>query len=129
MNGISVADGRGKDVIMNFQFDGFGNDNKTFYTDSNGLEMQKRILDFRPMWNYSGDQNISSNYYPVGSAIAIRNKEMARQATVMVERSTGGSAHLKAPGNIEIMHSRRLIKDDDRGVEEPLNETDSHGDG
>lgn len=27
------------------------NTNSTFYTDSNGLEMQKRILNFRPTWD------------------------------------------------------------------------------
>ena len=55
LNGININDGRGKDSIMNFHFENFGYANKTFFTDSNGLEMQKRIIDYRPLWEYSGD--------------------------------------------------------------------------
>jgi len=42
----------------------------------------------------------------------------------MTERSTAGSAEL-IPGTIEIILNRRLVYDDNRGVSEPLNETDS----
>lgn len=49
--------------------------------------------------------NVSSNYFPVDSAIAIRdhdlNKPISLQATVMNERSQGGSAGLYG-SNIEI---------------------------
>ena len=48
--------------------------NRVFYTDSNGLEMQTRIQDQRPNFNLSTVQNISSNYYPVNSAIAMRHE-------------------------------------------------------
>ena len=37
-------------MVANFHVLNFDND-KTFYTDSNGLEMQKRILNYRPTWN------------------------------------------------------------------------------
>jgi lysosomal alpha-mannosidase len=70
--------------------------------------------------------NISANYYPINSAIALRDFENNKQATVLTERSTGGSAEL-IKGTIEIIQNRRLIKDDNRGVSEPLNETDSQG--
>jgi hypothetical protein len=42
-----------------------------FYTDSNGLEMQERVINYRPTWDLSTDEYASSNYYPVNSAIAI----------------------------------------------------------
>jgi len=42
----------------------------------------------------------------------------------MTEKSTGGSAEL-IKGTIEIMQNRRLIRDDNKGVCEPLNEKDS----
>lgn len=35
--------------------------------------MQKRILNYRPTWTLSTDMTVSSNYYPINSAIAIRD--------------------------------------------------------
>ena len=59
----------GYEVIAEFKVSDFYN-NGTFYTDSNGLEMQERILNFRPTWdlqaNYNqSNENITANYYPV----------------------------------------------------------------
>ena len=42
--------------------------------------------------------------------------------TVMNDRSQGGS--VIEDGTIELTHHRRLLVDDDRGVDEPLNEID-----
>lgn len=72
INGIPLSD-RGKEVTVNFYSYNISNNN-TFYTDSNGLEMQQRILNFRPTWNFTPQQNISGNYYPVNTAIAIRDE-------------------------------------------------------
>ena len=71
---IPIIDNKGKDVMVNFRMlDGF-NANKTFWTDSNALEMQERRLNYNPRFPWSPDaQNISSNFYPVDSAIAIRD--------------------------------------------------------
>jgi hypothetical protein len=33
--------------------------------------MQERIIDFRPTWNFSTDEHVSGNYYPINQAIAI----------------------------------------------------------
>jgi len=44
----------------------------------------------------------------------------------MNERSQAGSATLQK-GMIELIHNRRLLFDDDRGVDEALNETDAEG--
>ena len=38
------------EVVAQFKLRDFKN-NGTFYSDSNGLEMQKRILNLRPDWN------------------------------------------------------------------------------
>ena len=46
---------------------------ETFYTDSNGLEMQKRKLNERPDYTLSTNMTVSSNYYPINSAIALRD--------------------------------------------------------
>lgn len=73
----------------------------TFYTDSNGLEMQKRVLNERQDFTLVTDEFASSNYYPINSAIAIRSPATNMQLTVMNDRSQGGS--VLENGSIEIM--------------------------
>lgn len=89
--------------------------------------MQKRVLNYRPTWDLelTANQNITANYYPVGSGIAIRDDDW--QLTVMNTRAQGGSVINN--GRIELMHNRRINVDDDRGMGEPLNETDANGNG
>ena len=78
-------------MISNFHLANFDN-NKTFYTDSNGLEMQERILNHRPTWNLSENykkdkqvENITANYYPITTAISMKDKD--RIFTVMNDRA------------------------------------------
>jgi alpha-mannosidase len=49
-----------------------------FFTDSNGLEMQQRKLNSRDGWSMTHEpgMNITSNFYPVTSAIAIRDENI-----------------------------------------------------
>jgi lysosomal alpha-mannosidase len=70
--------------------------------------METRILNYRPTWHFkpSSHQNISLNYYPVTSAIAVRDRETANQLTVMTTRTQGGT--VLDNGKIELMQSRRL---------------------
>jgi len=42
----------GREVTVNFEAKDFDNQDE-FWTDSNGLAMQKRILNYRPTWNIS----------------------------------------------------------------------------
>ena len=56
--------GKGMEVTANWKSADINNE-ETFYTDANGLEMQKRILNYRPTWEWTGRQNISSNFFPV----------------------------------------------------------------
>lgn len=102
--------------------------NNTFFTDSNGLQMQKRILNYRPTWdikkNYNdSNENITANYYPVNSAVQMRDLKQNKIFTIMNDRSQAGSA-LEA-GQIQLMQNRRIAADDHRGMGEYLNETDS----
>lgn len=92
--------------------------------------MQKRILNYRPTWTLDTDMTVSSNYYPINSAIAIRDTastDSPVQMTVMNDRAQGGSSIDN--GSIELMQNRRLLYDDDRGLDEPLDETQSNGKG
>lgn len=87
--------------------------------------MQKRVLNKRPDFTTNDHQNVSSNYYPVNSAIAIIDTEKQLQLVVNNDRSQGGSVLKDA--TIEFMINRRLHHDDGRGVGEDLNEEDSMG--
>ena len=87
--------------------------------------MQERILNYRESFNFSSYEMVSGNYYPINSAIAIRDSKL--QMTVLNDRSQGGS--VLEEGRIELMQNRRLLYDDDRGVDEALNETDEFGNG
>ncbi len=116
----------GQEVVIQFYTPDIDN-NKTFYTDSQGLEMQKRILDYRPTWNFTTNLTATQNYYPINSAIAIKDVANGNQLTLMSTRAQGGSSLKK--GTVELMHNRRLFFDDWRGVGEALNETDEYGNG
>lgn len=112
----------GQEVTVNFHAPGIKNKG-VFYTDSNGLEMQERTLNYRPTWNLTikdGGLNVTANYYPINSAIAVQDLQTKMQMVVMNDRAQGGSV-LK-DGRIEFMQNRRSTKDDSRGVDEPIDE-------
>lgn len=119
-------DNHGREVTVNWKAFNIKNGG-VFYTDSNGLEMQQRMLNYRPTWNFSSFEQVSSNYYPVNSGIAIVDEKSKLQMTILNDRSQGGS--VVQEGRIELMQNRRLFKDDDRGVDEPLDEVDQYGNG
>lgn len=86
----------GHEVVVEFSSPGLDNQ-ETFYTDANGLDMQKRILNYRPTWNvsdnYDGSNvNITANFYPVNSAIQIRDAAQKKTLTVMNDRSQAGTS-------------------------------------
>lgn len=66
-------DRTGKDIVVDwFLMDDFDTNN-TFWVDSNGLEMVKKTLYQRKDYNYSANGTVAGNYYPVTSAIAVRD--------------------------------------------------------
>jgi len=120
----------GKEVTVNWvMYDKF-DANTTFWSDSNGLEMQQRVVRSEPSSGNVTTQNASSNYYPVTTAIAIRdhNFKSKMQMTVMNDRTQGGSANLRKNA-IELLQQRRLPQDDNLGLKEALNEKDQSGHG
>lgn len=121
-------DVQGKDVTVNWRmYDGF-EANGTFWTDSNGLEMQERHLHFRDSQRANHIQNISSNYYPVQGGIAIRDavNHSNKEVVIMNDRLQGGSADL-TKSTIELMQNRVILEKDVHGLDEPLIEKDSSG--
>jgi len=51
------------------------NNQDVFYTDSNALEMQRRVYDKRPDFNFNTFEKASGSYYPINSAVAIVDTE------------------------------------------------------
>jgi lysosomal alpha-mannosidase len=109
-------------------YDGFDS-NQTFYHDQNGLEMVERRIDYNPRFEWPKELNsLAANFYPVTSAIAMRDKAKGRQVTIFNDRTQAATAGLNK-GTFELMQHRRMIQDDGKGVMEPLNETDSKNGG
>nr|XP_054394464.1 lysosomal alpha-mannosidase isoform X8 [Pongo abelii] len=116
---IPVGDTWGKEVIS--RFDTPLETKGRFYTDSNGREILERRRDYRPTWKLNQTEPVAGNYYPVNTRIYITDGNM--QLTVLTDRSQGGSS--LRDGSLELMVHRRLLKDDGRGVSEPLMENGS----
>ena len=116
------ADRKGHEVTVNFACSDIRNGG-VFYTDANGLAMQKRVLNHRDTWDLqvAPGMEVTANYYPVGTAIAIVDEYTGHSLVVMNDRAQGGSASL-VDGHIELMQNRRIFEDDGRGVGEALNE-------
>ncbi|XP_025413400.1 lysosomal alpha-mannosidase-like isoform X2 [Sipha flava] len=112
-------DSIGKEVITRFHIPFYQN-NQTFYTDSNGREMLKRVLNYRPSFSLKDNlENVSGNYYPITSRITLTDNRT--RFSVLNDRSQGGTSLQN--GQIELMVHRRLFFDDAFGVDEALNET------
>lgn len=92
----------------------------TFYTDSNGRELLKRVRNFRPTWRLNLTEPVASNYYPVTSKILIRDPSDDVELAVLTDRAQGGSS--LNDGEIELMVHRNCLHDDAFGVGESLDE-------
>ncbi|XP_075222185.1 lysosomal alpha-mannosidase-like [Lycorma delicatula] len=110
----------GKEVVIRYKIPEL-NSNETFFTDSNGREMIRRIRNKRESWTINmGNSTVSSNYYPVTSRIMIQDGET--QMSIIPDRPEGGTS--LNDGEIELMVHRQLIYDDELGVGEPLIENE-----
>ena len=132
MDSLPQIDWRGFEVVVDFSLKGFEN-NQTFFTDSNGLEMQQRWLNYRPTWdlihtNYKDSlENVTANYFPINSAISMVDVNNGKKFTVMNDRPQSGSALHE--GGVQFMQNRRIPDDDGRGMGEWVNEMDQWNNG
>lgn len=116
---INISDGNGKEVITRYTTN--LNTAGLWYSDSNGIELIQRTRNARADWNYTVTEPVAGNYVPVDTFTYIKDVNEDWQVTVLVDRSRS-SASL-ADGQIETMLHRRCLKDDGRGVGEPLNDS------
>ncbi|XP_017099033.2 lysosomal alpha-mannosidase-like [Drosophila bipectinata] len=107
----------GNEVVITFtsEIDSEG----VVYTDANGREMIRREKDKREGFTPELDrQPTAGNYYPITSRIALQDSK--KRMAVLNDRAQGGTSMQN--GQIELMLHRRLVRDDDKGVGEVLNE-------
>lgn len=116
---IPIGDGIGKEVINRVIW-GEVSTSDTFYTDSNGREILKRVKDSRETWHLLNQEPVAGNYYPVNSRLMIHT-DNDFTAALFNDRSQGGTS--LQDGHMELMIHRRLLHDDAFGVGEALNET------
>jgi alpha-mannosidase len=111
----------GKEVIVKYK-SGLATEG-TFYADANGREMVKRQYNARGASYPKLDvgEPVAGNYYPVNNMIALQDQKMDAELVVLTDVTQGGAS--LAPGEVELMVHRRIQVDDNRGVQEPLNET------
>lgn len=100
-NLLYYRDHVGKEIINRFKTQ--LESDSTFYTDSNGREILKRVRNFRPTWKLSVLEPVSANYYPVTSKIFIRDEKQNIEFAVLTDRAQGGSS--LNDGEIELMVS------------------------
>jgi alpha-mannosidase len=110
----------GKEVIVKYT-SGIKSEG-TWYTDSNGKEMVKRLYNKRgPSYPapYNISEPVAGNYYPVNAMMSLDDGK--NELSILTDASQGGAS--LADGSLEFMVHRRVLADDSRGVQEPLNET------
>ena len=76
-------DKTGKDVVVDwFLMDGFDT-NEQFWVDTNGLQMVPKTLNSRQEYQLNTQRSVSANFYPITSAIAVRdfNQSMVSDAS------------------------------------------------
>ena len=94
-----------------------------FYTDANGLEPMKRIVD-----NFDYEETTrpktGGNFYPVTSYISIRDENGGNhKVTLFTDRPEGGSGFL--PGSLSLTLQRKSYGTDNKGLIENMKETES----
>lgn len=97
VGGIPIADNVGKEIVSRFHTD--INSAGTFYTDSNGREMLKRIRNHRDTWKVNIREPVAGNYYPVTAKIAIEDSAM--RLAILTDRSQGGTSLVD--GSVDLM--------------------------
>eukprot|EP00899_Mesostigma_viride_P025314 jgi/Mesvir1/5968/Mv00723-RA.2 len=115
---VPTEDDNGKEVVS-ILTSSIHNEDKSFWTDSNGRDMIKRVVNHRDTWELDVTEPVAGNFYPVNSAAVLRDD--TTQLSVLVDRAIGvGSTEA---GQLQFLLHRRILFDDHRGVDEALNET------
>jgi len=101
--------------------------------------MMRRIKDFRRGYAYNVTEPVASNFYPMNFAIAIRQRYLTRQyydndyknfhakdKILALYGDRPQSSGTMNTGEMMVIMNRRSIRDDARGVDEPIFEKSSN---
>jgi hypothetical protein len=94
------------------------------YTDSQGINMLKRIKDTRPNYKYEITEKITSNFYPITSVVSLHETENENNM-ISIYSDRAQSVGVIEKGQIQIICQRFSTVDDWKGVGEPLYENSS----
>ena len=92
-----------------------------FFTDSNGLYMMKRYKNYSTKFEYTHNETVSNNFFPVTTCASIKDKDMKLNLFVDRPQSIGC---LRA-GEIIVILNRQSTADDFKGLGEKLYENES----
>lgn len=108
----------GLEVILRLQSD--IDSNSTWYTDSEGLELQQRLRNRHVNYPHVVTEPVASNYYPCNLFSVINSSTSNKSLSVVADYSRATAS--LSDGELEFLMIRRLLFDDNRGVAQPLNE-------
>ena len=94
------------------------------FTDSQGLNMIRRIKDIRPNYKYQLTEKITSNFYPITSVASLHETENENNM-ISIYCDRAQSVGVVEKGQIQIICQRFSTVDDWKGVGEPLYENSS----
>ena len=94
------------------------------YTDSQGINMLRRIKDTRPNYKYELTEKITSNFYPITSVVSLHETENENNM-ISIYSDRAQSVGVVEKGQIQIICQRFSTVDDWKGVGEPLYENSS----
>ncbi len=104
---IPISDGIGKEIISKYSTD-ITNTQDTFYTDSNGRQMMKRVRNYRPTWALNVTEPVAGNYYPVNSRMYIKddkNQQVFGISALKLVFSSLKKTQLRVPTLIGYVHA------------------------
>ena len=94
------------------------------FTDSQGINMLRRIKDTRPNYKYELTEKITSNFYPITSVVSLHETENENNI-ISIYSDRAQSAGVVEKGQIQLICQRFSTVDDWKGVGEPLYENSS----
>lgn len=103
---LDISNGLGQEPVLRVSAPAI-NSKSLFYTDSNGLEMTRRVRRMEDWDNKTLNEPVSQNYYPATAAVALRDASAGPGLSLVIDGARGASS--QADGELETMLHRRHV--------------------